>query len=522
MDDDKVTRLKPADETTRLAPSAARVAGAATEARSVGGGSDEATALADPAATRAHTDQASEPSHWSAKTTSDSVFARLDRKIAEHYRDKQLLKQRFVLLDTLGSGGMGNVYLAKDLLREEMEDSAPFVAIKVLNEQCRNLPGALQSLQREAKKAQALSHPNIVTVYDFDRDGETAFITMEYIEGKELKDHLRNGKRLQHKQAMQVIERVARGLAYAHQQGFAHSDIKPANIFLANDGTVKILDFGIAKAFKDAVKEKRSLADELTEGALTPSYASAEMLIGKTPVAADDVYALAVMAYEMLAGRHPFLDGQGKPIPANIAQQQQLKVEPIAHIPKRHMRALRKGLAFARDARFKDAGLFIDAIKPRNLKKDFAMLSSAALVTGLLIFAVNQGLEQVVPSVTSLKPELAEVGQAIIEADQFMQTGEVDMAHRLYSQAWELANDLTAEDVSEREKSHAILRDRMGNVAAFLIAATKAPEIDEYRLRELAVALEFLLKDEITDNEKRIKKALQDINKKLERNAHTR
>ncbi len=130
-----------------------------------------------------------DPVH-SAKTTvvnpdirraSDSVFAHLERRIAEQYQGMKVLKERFVLLQTLGEGGMGKVYLAKDLLREEMEDSDSLIAIKVLNDECRRLPGALQSLQREEKKAQTLSHPNIVTVYDFDRDGETAFITMEYI-----------------------------------------------------------------------------------------------------------------------------------------------------------------------------------------------------------------------------------------------------------------------------------------------------------------------------------------------------
>lgn len=544
MEDEKPTRIQQANEPTRLAPrpkskssslaSAAKTLARdpnATEVNPNAGSDDDSTATEinpDAQETEVSGDTRLQPTqthsvdhaapisvHGKTASTANSVFAKLDRKIAEEYKGKKLLKNRFALLDTLGSGGMGNVYLAKDLLREEMEDSAPFVAIKVLNEQCRNLPGALQSLQREAKKAQALSHPNIVTVYDFDRDGETAFITMEYIDGKELKDHLRNHKRMPHKKAMFVIERVARGLAYAHQQGFAHSDIKPANIFLAEDGTVKILDFGIAKAFKDAVKEKRTLADELTEGALTPTYASTEMLEGETPVASDDVYALACMAYEMLAGHHPFVGEDGKPMPANIAKQKGAKVELIPHIPKRHMRAIRKGLSFSRAERFKDAGLFIDAIKPRNLKKDFAMLASAAVVTGAVIFVVNQGIEQVVPSVNSLKPELVEVTEAVIEADQFLDGGEIDMAHRLYSQAWELGNDLTVEDVDEREKLHAILRDRMGKVADHLIGLTKQSDMDEYRLRELYVAIEFLLKDEITDDEKKLKKALANIDKKL-------
>lgn len=522
MEDDKPTRIKPQPTDTQGTDTriASKFAQEATvKIQSPTQTADLPTQTREGATAAAPTEVATAVAQTAgssiSKTASQSVFAHLDRKIAEEYKGKKLLKQRFALLDTLGTGGMGNVYLAKDLLREEMEDSSPFVAIKVLNDQCRNLPGALQSLQREAKKAQVLSHPNIVTVYDFDRDGETAFITMEYIDGKELKDSMRNGKRIAHKQAMHIIERVARGLAYAHQQGFAHSDIKPANIFLGADKTIKILDFGIAKAFKDAVKEKRTLADELTEGALTPSYASAEMLAGLTPIAADDVYSLAVMAYEMLAGHHPFIGANGKPIPADEACKQQLKVEPITGVPSRHMRAIRKGLAFKRVDRFKDAGLFIDAIKPRNVKKDLFLLGSAAALSGLLMFSVSKGLEQVVPSVSSLKPELTEVADTVLEADEFLAQGEVDMAHRLYSQAWELANDLTVEDIDEREKSHMILKNRMGKVADHLITRARQSDIDEYHLRELYVALEFLLKDEITDNPKKIEQALTQISSKL-------
>ncbi len=451
----------------------------------------------------------------------DSTFAHLEHRIATEFVGKKVLKKRFVLVKTLGSGGMGNVYLAKDLLREEMDDSDNEIAIKVLNDECRNLPGALQSLQREAKKAQALSHPNIVTVYDFDRHGETAFITMEYINGEELKDHLRKNRKMPHAKAMYVIERIARGLAYAHQQGFAHADIKPANIFLGENGVVKILDFGIAKAFTEATKEKkRSLADDLTEGALTPSYASLEMLKGQQALPGDDVYSLSCMAYEMLVGRHPFIGEDGLPTPADVAQANGMKVEPIPGIPRRHMRALRRGLEFEREKRFKDAGEFIDAIRVRNWKKDLAMLGSAATVTGVIIFAVNQGLDQVVPSVDSLKPELAQVVEAIKEADGLLEAGDVEFAHRLYSHAWEVASDLTANDVDEREKAQMILQDRLKKISQDLIEKSQQKNVDEFHLRELRVALEFLLQDDIGGNEKRIKRALDDIDKKLKKLAN--
>lgn len=512
---------------TRLAGQTTKRASPPTIARDNPGDNTERHILEENAATRVKADTRTRPVDRrpeSAKTTLVNADLNhplnkipLEQRLPEKYRGKRILKERFVLLETLGSGGMGNVYLATDLLREEMEDSNPHIAIKVLNDECRRLPGALQSLQREAKKAQTLSHPNIVTVYDFDRDGDTAFITMEYIKGESLKDHLRRVTRMPHEKAMYVIERVARGLAYAHQQGFAHADIKPANIFLAENGAVKILDFGIAKAFTEATQEKRSLADDLTEGALTPAYASLDMLEGKAALPVDDVYSLACMAYEIIRGRHPFIGKDGLPMPADVAKAAGAKLEVINGVPRRHMRALQRGLEFDRAKRFKDAGEFIDAIKKRNLKKDLALLTLTAIITGAAIFATNQALEQVVPSVSSLKVELTPVAETIIEGDQFLQTQDIDMAHRLFSQAWELANDLTANDVPERKKVHAILIDRMNKVSDQLIERSHAKDIDEYQLRELFVALEFLSKDDIAGNERKIERALNDIEKRLKK-----
>ncbi len=426
------------------------------------------------------------------------------------------IKNRFAITDILGSGGMGQVFLAQDRMRVEMDDSAPFVAIKVLNEECRKMPGALQALQREAKKAQALSHPNIVTVYDFDRDGDIAFITMEYLKGESLKERIQRVGHIAPGDAMHIIERVARGLAYAHQEGFVHADIKPANIFLTTDGNVRILDFGIAKAFTDANRDRPGLADHLTEGALTPAYASAQMLDGDSALPSDDVYSLSCMAVEMLTGDHPFKGSTGKAVPANLARDLKLKIAPIKELSGRHMRALRKGLAFEREQRFQNAGEFIDAIKARSIKKDLVMLGAAVVVTSLVLFVITKSLEQIVPATSSLSPALSDVRELIEDADDVLHTGDVDMAHRFYAQAWELANDLTVDDVEERSKVHAILADRLASISARLIAQSRQQDLDEYRLRELYVALEFLRRDDLPGIKKKIDEALTHIESRLD------
>lgn len=448
--------------------------------------------------------------------TSSNFLAKVDQSLAGKYKGRHVINGTYLVVRTLGTGGMGIVYLAKDLVLEALEDSDPFVAIKVLNDQCRGLPGAMYALRQEAKKAQSLSHVNIVRVHDFALDRESAFIKMEYLDGKELKDYLRNSEKMPQKRALSIIECVASGLAYAHEMGLAHSDIKPANIFLATDGAVKILDFGIAKAFKDAAKEKPTLADDLTKGALTPNYASTEMLAAEPVVASDDVYALAVVAYEMLAGHHPFIGANGTAMPADEARDSGAKVGPIAGVPKRQMRAIRKGLAFTREHRYKDAGLFLEDFKPHNLRKPILALAAAVAITSVVLFAAEQSLERVVPSVTRLKPELAAVAEAVVEADGFLDSGDIDLAHRLYAQAWELSNDLTEQDIPEREKAQAILRHRMDKIAAYLIDLSRQPNIDEYRLRELSAALAFLLADDISSSHKKINRALLNIQKKLE------
>ena len=114
------------------------------------------------------------------------------------------------------------------------------------------------ALQREARKAQTLAHPNVVTVFDFDRDGPTVFMTMELLRGRSLDVVIREvrGTGVGRKAAMPIIRGVAEGLAYAHRKGIVHSDLKPGNVFVLEDGTPKLLDFGIARAVPSATAEK--------------------------------------------------------------------------------------------------------------------------------------------------------------------------------------------------------------------------------------------------------------------------
>ncbi len=220
----------------------------------------------------------------------------------------RILKQRFILDEKLGSGGMGTVYRAKDLRKVEAQDRQPYVAIKVLNNDFRAHPDAFIALQREASKSQGIPHPNIVSIFDFDKDGDVPYMTMELLQGQELAALLKDyPSGLPDAMLWPLVEGMCAGLKRAHTSGITHSDFKPGNVFVTQDGTAKILDFGIARAVRvhqhdgdDTVFDPSKLA------ALTPAFASREMLLGETPEPADDIYSLAVVIYLMLTGRHPY------------------------------------------------------------------------------------------------------------------------------------------------------------------------------------------------------------------------
>ena len=160
-----------------------------------------------------------------------------------------IIKDRFVLEKRLGEGGMGVVFKARDLRKEEARDRDPYVAIKFLNSEFRRHPEAFMALQRETRRAQALAHPNVVTVHDFDRDGTLIYMTMEFLEGEPLDRFIqRHPQGLRFKEAWPIIEGCSRALAYAHEQGVVHADFKPGNVFVAGERKVKVLDFGIARA----------------------------------------------------------------------------------------------------------------------------------------------------------------------------------------------------------------------------------------------------------------------------------
>ena len=275
------------------------------------------------------------------------------------------LKDRFVLLEKLGQGGMGVVFKAKDLLKVEAQDKDPYVAIKVLTDAFKKYSRSFIALQREASKAQRLAHPNIATVYDFDRDGNTVFMTMEYLQGKPLNQLIKeiNKKPLKLDQALHIIEELCSGLSYAHEKMLIHSDFKPGNCFLLSDGHVKLLDFGIARASTQTDEERENtMFDPAKLSAVTPAYATPEMFAGMNPDPRDDIYGLACVAYQLLAGgKHPY-----NKVASPKIKELGIKPKPIKGLNRRQQKTLMKALTVSREDRIGDVEKFAEGMRTRK------------------------------------------------------------------------------------------------------------------------------------------------------------
>ncbi len=211
---------------------------------------------------------------------------------------EQLLNGRYRLVTQQAAGGMAVVYKAQDLALGRT------VAVKILRPSLTGDPAFLSRFRQEARNVANLAHPNIVTVHDFQQDGNTYYIVMEYIEGQDLKKLIRAAAPFSVERMLNIAIQICAGVGYAHRAGLVHADVKPQNVLITPDDHVKVTDFGIAQAALSMTQAMSAEKQSVVWG--SPHYFAPEQAQGEPPTTASDVYSIGIVMFEMLTGKLPY------------------------------------------------------------------------------------------------------------------------------------------------------------------------------------------------------------------------
>ncbi|HEY7913094.1 MAG TPA: protein kinase [Blastocatellia bacterium] len=276
------------------------------------------------------------------------------------------------IIKKLGAGGMGEVYLAEDTKLDRQ------VALKILPQEFAKSDERMRRFVQEAKSASALTHPNIIAIYEIGETDKNHFIVTEYIEGETLHHHIHNS-RMKAREVLDVTVQVASALAAAHQAGIIHRDIKPENIMLRPDGIVKVLDFGLAKLTEKRAPTTDSEAATISKKVTDPgtimgtvAYMSPEQARGKQVDARTDIFSLGIVLYEMIAGRMPFAGESSTDVLAAILDKEPPPLTRFAdEVPTELQRIVSKCLRKERDERYQTMkGLLADL---KELREELAL-----------------------------------------------------------------------------------------------------------------------------------------------------
>ena len=313
------------------------------------------------------------------------------------------IRDRYVLQQQIGRGGSGIVFRARDIRRDAL------VALKVLREELRGEPLKIERLKREFQQAQALSHPNIIRVFDIDCEGDAWFLTMELLDGESLRSHLASQpKRLPQRNALAIILACADALDFAHEHGVVHGDFKPGNVLLGRDRQIRVVDFGEAASGAGSSSGSVWQASESHLASATPAYASPEVLRGVPPQVRDDVYSFACVAYEVLTRQHPFERHS-----ALVARQRRMKLRRLKGLSRRQFAALKRGLAWSRSNRPANVRELADELRDSSPKRApfgfWLALTAAAVGTFIAVtFLLDSDLKVPTTAPESSRSEVAD------------------------------------------------------------------------------------------------------------------
>ena len=298
-------------------------------------------------------------------------------------REGVIIGGRYEIIAKIGTGGMADVYKAID------QKLNRYVAIKILKQEFREDETFVSKFRSEAQAAAALSHPNVVNVYDVEEDLGVYFIVMELVEGITLKEYIQKKGRLTPKEVISIAVQVCSGIEMAHNLNIVHRDIKPQNIMISKEGKVKVTDFGIAKATSSNTISTNAMG--------SVHYTSPEQARGGFSDAKSDIYSLGISMYEMITGTLPF-DGDSTVSVALKHLQEEIKApsEVVEGVPYSLERIILKCTQKSPDRRYADVGALMRDLR-RSLNEpngDFVVIAPFVSVADTVIISQDE-LDQI-------------------------------------------------------------------------------------------------------------------------------